>query len=184
MLKRLSLNKRAANYALAAGFNPPPSFYGDVFLGRVKHKPTITNLSFSLPDTSIDADWIQAATTANLEYQLEMNKIIGRTDTQPLYAGSDGTVKQEDGYTWTQTEEELEVSISLPPDAISKAVQVQCRPQTIEVKYEKEVKLLLSLFERVDVDSCTWTLETGTDRKKLIITIEKSEQALWPRIRD
>lgn len=35
MLKRLPLNKRAANFALRAGFNPPPKFYGDIFLGRV-----------------------------------------------------------------------------------------------------------------------------------------------------
>lgn len=36
MLKRLPLNKRAADFALQAGFNPPPKFYGDVFLGRIK----------------------------------------------------------------------------------------------------------------------------------------------------
>lgn len=36
MLKRLPLNTRATDYALRAGFNPPPHFYGDVFLGRVK----------------------------------------------------------------------------------------------------------------------------------------------------
>lgn len=35
MLKRLPLNKRASNFALRAGFNPAPQFYGDVFLGRV-----------------------------------------------------------------------------------------------------------------------------------------------------
>jgi len=36
MLKRLPLNKRAGEYAERAGFNPPPKFYGNVFLGRVK----------------------------------------------------------------------------------------------------------------------------------------------------
>jgi AraC-like DNA-binding protein len=36
MLKRLRLNKRASDYALRAGFNPPPHFYGDVFMGRFK----------------------------------------------------------------------------------------------------------------------------------------------------
>ena len=35
MLKRLPLNKRAADIALRAGFNPAPKFYGDIFLGRV-----------------------------------------------------------------------------------------------------------------------------------------------------
>ncbi len=35
MLKRLPLNKRAADFGVRAGFNPPPKFYGDIFLGRV-----------------------------------------------------------------------------------------------------------------------------------------------------
>jgi hypothetical protein len=35
MLKRLPLNKRAGDMAFRAGFNPPPKFYGDVFIGRV-----------------------------------------------------------------------------------------------------------------------------------------------------
>jgi hypothetical protein len=36
MLKRLPLNKRAADIASKAGFNPAPSFHGDIFLGRIK----------------------------------------------------------------------------------------------------------------------------------------------------
>ena len=35
MLKRLPLNKRAADFAFRAGFNPAPKFYGDIFLGRI-----------------------------------------------------------------------------------------------------------------------------------------------------
>ena len=35
MLKRLPLNKRAGEFAFKAGFNPQPSFYGDVFIGRL-----------------------------------------------------------------------------------------------------------------------------------------------------
>ena len=35
MLKRLPLNSRASEFAAMAGYNPPPTFYGDVFIGRV-----------------------------------------------------------------------------------------------------------------------------------------------------
>jgi hypothetical protein len=45
MLKRLPLNKRASDYALRAGYNPAPQFYGDVFMGRVK----VSASSLSLP---------------------------------------------------------------------------------------------------------------------------------------
>ena len=36
MLKRLPINKRVGQYASRAGFHPAPTFYGDVFIGRVK----------------------------------------------------------------------------------------------------------------------------------------------------
>ena len=35
LLKRLPLNKRAADIAVKAGFNPAPKFYGDIFIGRL-----------------------------------------------------------------------------------------------------------------------------------------------------
>jgi CS domain len=186
MLKRLPLNTRASDYAAKSGFNPAPTFYGDVYLGRVRQHPALKNVSFYLgADTAPDAPWLKAAVTENLEYQLEMNKITGRSDIQqPSVAGSDGKAKEEDGYTWTQTETELEVVVLLPSDAVSKQVAVKFNPHKLNVSYQKEPKVSLQLFERVDVDSCTWTLESGSDTKKLVITLEKLEEAYWPRIRD
>lgn len=186
MLKRLPLNKRASDFAARAGFNPAPIFYGDVCLGRIQLKPALTNISFFLgEDTAPDAPWLKAAVTANLEFQMELNKITGRSDTQqPGVAGCDGKSTEEDGYTWTQTEQELEVVVGMPSEASSKQVTIKFHPFKLEVSYQKDPKVSLSLFERVEVDSCTWTLESGSDKKMLIITMEKLEQAYWPRIRD
>ena len=36
LMKNLSLNARASQFALKAGFNPPPNFYGDIFIGRLQ----------------------------------------------------------------------------------------------------------------------------------------------------
>lgn len=187
MLKRLPLNKRASDFAARAGFNPAPTFYGNVFLGRVQQKPALKNVSFLLgADTAPDAPWMKAATTENLEYQMEMNRITGRSDLQqPGVAGGDGKSKEEDGYTWTQTEEELEIIVLLPSDAISKQIAVKFFPKKVTVSYQKESKISLQLFERMEMDACTWTLEKGSDdQKKLVITMEKLEQAFWPRICD
>ena len=41
MLKRLPINKRVGELAYRAGFNPPPTFYGDVFIGRLKVRHNI-----------------------------------------------------------------------------------------------------------------------------------------------
>lgn len=185
MLKRLPLNKRVSDIAARAGFNPAPTFYGDIFIGRIQNKPTLRNLSFHLgADTDENAPWLRAAVTENLEYQLELNKITGRRDEQAGAAGSDGKTKEEDGYSWTQTERELEVSIPLPIDATSQQIKVKFNPKKMELMYLTKSHVEILLFERVDVDGCTWTLESGITTKKLIITMEKLEEAFWPRIRD
>lgn len=187
MLKRLPLNKRASDYAYQAGYNPPPQFYGDVYLGRIQQRPTIRNVSIRLgADTALDASWLQSAASDNLMFQKDMNEITGRKDvTQPPIAGQDGKAKIENGYSWTQSEGELEVIVNLPADAKSTDINVRFHPQSLQVAYQKEPKLKIQLFERIDIDSCTWTLDKVVgDKRNVIISMEKVESAFWPRIAD
>jgi CS domain len=213
MLKRLPLNTRATDwFAKRAGYqDPPPQFFGNVVLGRVVQRksietgrPMVVNESFVLGrDTALDAPWLQAAATDNLAYQLEMNKITGRTDQQqPKVAGQDGMAKTESGFSWTQTEQEIEMSIPLLPAAgaaaagsssdsssasvKTKDIQVKFRPHHIQVKVLNKELLALALFEHVDPDGCTWTLDRKNDTSSvtLLITMEKVEAAFWPRIKD
>ena len=187
MLKRLPLNVRASQYAERAGFNPPPQFYGDVFLGRVQKKPALHNLPFCLGvDTALDAPWLNAATMENLEYQTAMNEMTGRTDArQAQVAGSDGKAEAEAGFAWTQTEEELEVTVPLPETTKSKDITVKFRPKHLAVMVQKEERVKIQLFENVDVDGCTWTIDRSSGGKcNLVITMEKADGALWPRIID
>jgi len=191
MLKRLKLNTRASEFAKQAGYNPPPTFYGNVFLGRVQkfrgQYNVMEHLNFELgKDTSPDAEWLKQAATDNLEKQLQMNQIMGVSSQQPNVDGSDGVVKEEVGCSWTQTEEELELVVPLPSaDAKSKDVQVKFKPQSVVVTFggQKELLLDLELFERIDVDSGTWTMDRKNNNVNLVATMEKVEQALWPRIR-
>jgi CS domain len=200
MMKRLPLNTRASDYCTRAGYNPAPIFYGTIYMGRIQQKPRVRNISFRLgPDTSYDAAWLQSAMATNLQYQLEMNKHTGSSGNtrQAGVAGSDGNVQNEDGYSWTQTEQEIEIVVPLPIDAISKQVTVKFQPLHLTVLHNKEAKVSIPLFERVDVDACTWTLDSSIssstngnpvvaseDHKRLIITMEKLEEAYWPRLRD
>lgn len=184
MLKRLPLNARATQYAQIAGYNPPPQFFGDVVLARIQRFRQQRNyLNFAVgEDTAFDAPWLRQAVNDNLEYQTQMNRMTGRNDTQPAVAGTEGT-KMENGYEWTQTEDELEVVVTIPSDATSKDVKVKFKPQALIVQC-RDTTVSVNLFERVEVDGCTWTLDSKGDRKAIIITMEKVEQALWPRIQD
>jgi len=183
MLKRLPLNKRAIAYAANAGFNPPPQFYGNIYLGRVKTSPKVRNMSFKLgEDTSHDAEWIKKATMDNLEHQTAMNQITGRNELQPSVDGQDGVAKSEDGYSWTQNDEEVEVVVPLSTDAVAKQIHVKFMPKSLKVTFRKESKLEIQLFDRVDSDGCTWTLEKTTGKRNLVITLEKASETSWPRI--
>jgi hypothetical protein len=185
LLKRLPLNKRASDFAKQAGYNPPPQFYGDVFIGRIRKRgaTVLKNMSFLLSDANPKADWLKQAATQNLEYQMEMNQITGRNETQPDAVGSNGVASAEDGYSWTQTEEELEVVAVLPNgDIKSKDLKVKFRPRHIEIVCRNDTLVSFQLFEKVDVDGCTWTLDKNEEKATIVVTMEKIEGALWPRI--
>lgn len=193
MLKRLPLNKRAASFAVQAGFNPAPSFYGDIFLGRITTKPVLKNLNFKLGmDTSSDAAWLKAATMQNLEYQTQMNQITGRHEIQPSLDGENGVAKDEEGYSWTQTEEEIEIVVPLksdqgeslsPKEVKTIGLSVKFFSTRLSVVFGKSEILSILFFANVEPDGCTWTLEgneMGTTN--LIITCEKSDSISWPRV--
>ncbi|CAJ1936273.1 unnamed protein product [Cylindrotheca closterium] len=185
LLKRLPLNNRASDFARDVGYNPPPQFYGDVFLGRVHRRGAILirNISFVLNDTIPNADWLQQGATQNLEYQMEMNQITGRQETQTEVAGSNGVASQEVGYTWTQTEEEVEVVAPLPnADIKTKDIKIKFKPRQIEIYCQGEKRLSFEIFEKVDVDGCTWTIDKVNGQSSIVVTMEKMDEALWPRI--
>eukprot|EP00547_Thalassionema_nitzschioides_P000184 CAMPEP_0194214694 /NCGR_PEP_ID=MMETSP0156-20130528/16029_1 /TAXON_ID=33649 /ORGANISM="Thalassionema nitzschioides, Strain L26-B" /LENGTH=347 /DNA_ID=CAMNT_0038943017 /DNA_START=155 /DNA_END=1198 /DNA_ORIENTATION=+ len=185
MLKRLPLNTRASEFATRAGYNPPPQFYGNVFMGRTKTRPRVKHLSLTVgEDTSFDAPWLKQATMDNLAHQMESNQMMGRqNETQPAIDGTDGIEKKEEGYTWTQTEEELEIVLPLVTQAKAKDIKEKILAKSIQVNYDGNIVLALDLFERVDPDGCTWTIDR-TDGVKLVLTLEKLDPALWPRIVD
>lgn len=133
----------------------------------------------------------------NIEYQTEMNKITGQGDNQlqPSADGENGIPKEEEeGFSWTQTDEEIEISLPLGRGAEGKALsskdvksgglKVKYFPRKLLVSFHKKEILKLDFFASVDPDGCTWTLEVGNDEKEtcLIITCEKNDETSWPRI--
>ncbi|KAL3937392.1 MAG: hypothetical protein SGBAC_007503 [Bacillariaceae sp.] len=190
MLKKLPNNNRATQIAATCGFYPPPNFYGDIFIGRVCSKPTLQNVSFDVQDTNRESQWMQRATSENLVWQQELNKVTNKSpaERQPAAVGTEGNTAKESNFSWTQDEEEVEVSVPLPLESSSssslspvnkKLVKVTFLNQKVKVKYGKQDVLDVSLYAAIDVDGCTWTI----DGSKIVITCEKVDAGtLWPRI--
>lgn len=195
MLKKLPLNKRAGAIGGACGYHPAPIFYGDIFVGRTKTRPKMVNVDFEAGiDTNGNAEWMRRAVSENLAWQQAMNEATGKSSSQleqmkqPAHAGTDGSVAQESNFSWTQDEEEIELTVPMPigddttTTAVNKKeVKVVYNPKVVTVSYKGEQVVRLALFESVDVDGCTWTL--NNDKTKLIITCEKADSGkIWPRI--
>lgn len=211
MLKRLPINQRAKEYAMKCGYNPPPTFYGNIYIGRIQgnhYNNDKNNLSFRLEQDVINQNalWLRNATSDNLSYQMEYNRITNadaEKRQQPPVVGTENKPKQEtssivDGqypYTWTQTEEEIEIVLPIKTEEDnnnnnsnvikSKDIRIKFQSQSIQVTIRKRIVLLLSLFQKIDhVDGgSTWTIENDNDNgKKIVITMEKMDPSLWSRI--
>ena len=131
-------------------------------------------------DTDRAAEWMACAISVNLAWQQEMNRIQGKSDTQPPAAGTDGKAVQEAGFSFTQDDEEVEVTVEFDENVDKKSITVVFLPKSVKVTYKGEEALNLMLFERVDVDGCTWQLDGKTS---LVVTMEKvNEGVMWPRI--
>ncbi len=132
-------------------------------------------------DTDRAAEWMAQAVSVNLAWQQEMNNIQGKSETQPPAAGTEGKAVQEAGFSFTQDDDEVEVTVEFDEDVDKKSIKVVFLPKSVKVTYKGEEALKLNnLFERVDVDGCTWQLDGKT---KLVATMEKAQTGvMWPRI--
>jgi len=185
MLKKLPLNKRAGAIGGVCGYNPPPIFYGDVFVGRTQTKPRMANVDFEAGiDTDGSSEWMRRAVSENLAWQQAMNEATGKSSKleQPAHAGTDGSVAQEANFSWTQDQEEIELTVPINAGGVNKKqLKVVYKPRVVTVSYQGETFLKLDLFESVDVDGCAWTL--NNDKTKVVITCEKGDTGkIWPRI--
>jgi len=188
MLKKLPVNKRAGAIGGACGYHPAPIFYGDVFVGRTQTKPRMANTDFVAGiDTDGGAEWMRRAVSENLAWQQAMNEATGKSSKlkqmeQPAHAGTDGAVAQEANFSWTQDEEEIELTVPISASGVNKKeLKVVYKPRVVAVSYQGETIVTLDLFESVDVDGCMWTL--NNDKTKAVITCEKADPGkIWPRI--
>lgn len=178
MLKKLPNNTRATAIAAACGFHPPPNFYGDIFIGRVKSKPVLQNVGFETKDTDRGSDWMQRAVAENLAWQQALNQATNRDESQPAVVGTEGNVAIDVNFSWTQDEDEVELVVPLS-DINKKLVQLSFLNRSVIVKYNKQELVSLKLYAGIDVDGCTWTI----DGSSIVVTCEKLDGGtMWPRI--
>jgi len=92
-------------------------------------------------------------------------------------AGNGGDLEN---YSWTQTLEELTVTVPVP--AGIKGSQIICDIKNKEIKLGLKGKDLIldgALQKKVNAEEAIWTLETNNTGKCVVIVLEKSNQMEW-----
>mmetsp|Transcript_54637 Transcript_54637/g.111565 ORF Transcript_54637/g.111565 Transcript_54637/m.111565 type:complete len:338 (-) Transcript_54637:502-1515(-) len=180
LLKKLAPNARAGSIAAACGFNEA-LFYGDVFVSRTQTLPSpMRNVDFTAAELASDAPWIQRAAAENYDYGLGMREVrdaIEEKRVVPSHAGVDKDSEGE-GFKWSQSEEDLEVKVEVPPGTKSKECKVKVTAQQLDVTVPGKDTLVIKLHAKVNAEESCWSVS----KDSLAIMMEKCEEGLWPGI--
>lgn len=97
-------------------------------------------------------------------------------DDTPPPVGNGGTVDGK--YVWTQTLQELSVTVPLPDNTRGKDLNVVMNKNNLKIglKGIKELIINDSLTKTIIVDDSFWTVEDGN---RLVLTLQKLNQMEW-----
>ena len=197
VLKDKPVNRRAMHLAKSCGIDVESPFLCDIFIGRVCIDPTpMHNVNFSMSELDSGSAFIASAPSENAQYQMAMGdyekaakeataKATGRAE-----AGSEGSSSSSEAplsvgqYKWSQTPDDLEVTISLPDGTAKKDLAIKLNAKSISVQLKSADKPLvdLNLFARVLPDESTWTLGESGGLPHVAIMVEKAEGVTWNRL--
>mmetsp|Transcript_9691 Transcript_9691/g.23385 ORF Transcript_9691/g.23385 Transcript_9691/m.23385 type:complete len:289 (+) Transcript_9691:2-868(+) len=183
MLKQLPPNPRARSLAAACSFHGA-DFFGDVYVGRTKCNPApMRNIDFTLSDMDSSSPWLKRAAAENYDYGLGMAEIRDSINaTNPggaQQAEDESTVKNEDGFTWTQSEEDLEIVLDVGEGVKASAIKAQFKTQALSLTVGGDKKIDMDLYDKVRPDDCNWTVSKG----KVVVTLEKVREGRWTVLR-
>ena len=161
-------NKRAEDLAAAVGL-VGLSIHGDAYVGRSGCAGGERNGSFGVAELAHDSAWMVAARRAHHKVAEQR----GLHDEDGLASGDQGT------YSWSQTDDDVEVRVRAAPTGRGAAKRVAVRygsGDALTVAFDgKQALAVPKLFARVTPDECTWTLDSG----ELVISLEKAEARPW-----
>ena len=189
LLKKLPANERANQLAVACGF-ANVSFYGDMFIGSVLQQPSpMHNTDFLVQDMDSSTDWLKRAVSENLEYNASMQALQdamrdkgGMVGGGSSGGGMPGGVGE--GYTWSQTDDEIELTLIVPDGTKAKDLVVGFKPKSVTVALKDVGGTFVdvpNLYRKTRPDESTWTVDSGRDGTgtKVVVTIAKVDEQVW-----
>jgi hypothetical protein len=196
-----SINTRATQLLTACG-HVTHGVRGPVFVGRARDNEAADcweRMDFVEADPQ--ADWCRlargpgggggsgraaASSLSGLlsnqgQGQLQMlnNSNAIATPGASLFGLNGAPAVQESWGRWTQSDEEVEVKISLPTATKAKYVKVQFASASIRITVTGQTVLQGTLFDSIHVDDSTYTIANeGPTGREIVVTLAKKEAAL------
>merc|ERR1740130_2401442 len=116
-------------------------------------------MDFTADELNSGAAWMQTARSESIQQSLKsmaFNKQMQDTGLTQVNLGESAPDGDDDadgakGYTWRQTDEEVEFTMMLPEGITAKALQVQILPKSLKVMIKMDGSVLkeLKLFAAV-----------------------------------
>ncbi|PWN26811.1 CS-domain-containing protein [Jaminaea rosea] len=88
-------------------------------------------------------------------------------------------------YRWTQALDHVEVTLPLPAGTRAKQLDVAIKRASLRVGLkdgEKTVLMAGDLPNPVQLDDCTWSVDSAASSSTLTIHLEKAKQTWWPHV--
>jgi HSP20 family molecular chaperone IbpA len=182
-------NDRASNLLEACGHRLPetankrtPGVYGDVFCGRChdnEGEDEWRRVDFEPRDMEESSDWMTIAKRQGGGGGSGASNVASLTGTMgQLQSQQQVQQKQEDdlGYTWDQTEDEVEMKMAVPATIKAKDVSIKFARSSLTVKVGGEVLVEGATGGTVVVDESTYTLQDSGEGRELCIIMGKHEE--------
>jgi hypothetical protein len=88
-------------------------------------------------------------------------------------------IGQEEKYSWSQNDEEVELRFPVDAGVKGKDCKVNFGRKSLKVTVGGEILLDATLGGDVDVEDSTFTIEDGKDGRELCVTLGKKESYTW-----
>jgi len=187
-LKNKPANKRAFALAKQCGLDLENPLPGDVYVGRVCCDPGPISVSFGKHEMDSSSPWIQQAPVENAEWKGVLGEFSDITKAKAVGAKTADQEEAENvarGWRWSQTESEVEVTVTLPEGTTKSGVIVSIGRSTLRVALRGEsAKPLMDvkLLYPVSADDSTWTMGSDARGPHVQVTVEKEQEQTWAKL--
>jgi hypothetical protein len=175
------------------------NLYGDVFVGRCHDDESSdddgiwTRVDFTPEDTNPISDWCKAARSGggggSGKSAHSLSGSMGQTMNQMMMAPQqvqtplDGRemIEQEAGYSWSQTEDEVELKFSVAAGTKAKYVKINFAKTSIKVAVTGQSLVQGNLGGAIVIDDSTYTIQDdASGGRELCISLTKHQSGtVW-----